>query len=83
MPKLSPVEARLGEAPLPVPPTPRRDEIFKLLAGLERGKSLDINRKAQTMRVYVTQFRQQYDAVDRKFLIRTLRPGWARMWRTQ
>jgi hypothetical protein len=79
--KTPPLEIRFGEAPLPVRPPPKSDAIMEGLARLEVGKQLDINRRENSARVYVSRFQKRY-GVDWKFVIRTLKPGWTRIWRT-
>jgi hypothetical protein len=74
----------LIDEPIPqAKPGAKREKLFEILAGMKVGTlGVEINRKEKSARNYVYRFRKVYGR-DLRFIIRTIRPNWCRIWRVR
>jgi hypothetical protein len=79
-----PLEHAFGSEPFPAVarPAETRDRMFDLLEKLDINMSLDINRSKRATQAYVYRYKG-LNAPDAQYKIRTLRPGWSRIWRVK
>jgi hypothetical protein len=71
------------DAPLPerVPPVSRNAALGEALKGMQPGgQALDVNRSSKATTQFIYRLRRQGNQALR-FRVRTVRPGWTRIWR--
>ena len=77
-----PLEHAYGSEPLPVVvrSAETRERMYELLSRLGVNMSLDVNRAKRAAQAHVYRYRRE-NAPEAQFRIRSIRPGWSRIWR--
>jgi len=80
-------EFRTLDSPPPLPVRrpcgrPRIGNVREVLGKMAVGDCVDINRKPTSVNSIASRMRREYD-IPLRVVVRELKPGWSRVWRTE